>query len=99
MQGKNMAFLDENRGHYITLTKAGFVQNLTNDIRQTFLDIIREEFNPGYLCCLHCNADIAAMIKYVYTQYDLKLEEYGKEQNTAKGTTSGRRARKAAPKH
>jgi hypothetical protein len=99
MQEKNMEFLDSQRGHYITLTKAGFIQNLTNDIRQQFVNVIREEFNPGYLCCLHCQADVAEMIRYAYTQYDIKLEEYGKEQNTTKDTTSRGRARKAATKH
>jgi hypothetical protein len=39
------------------------------------LDIIREEFSPGYLCCLHCGADIAQMIKYVYGQYDQLLQQ------------------------
>jgi hypothetical protein len=38
------------------------------------LDIIREEFSPGYLCCLHCSADVAQMIKYVYGQYDQLLQ-------------------------
>jgi hypothetical protein len=99
MQEKNMVFLNNQRGHYITLTQAGFIQNLTNDIRQQLLDVIREEFNPGYLCCLHCQADVAEMVRYAYTQYDLKLEEYGKEQNTTKDITSGRRARKTATKH
>jgi hypothetical protein len=99
MQENNRAFLDSQRGHYITLTQAGFIQNLTNDIRQQFINVIREEFNPGYLCCLHCQADVAEMIRFAYTQYDLKLEEYGKEQNTTKDTASGRRARKAAIKH
>jgi Cys-tRNA synthase (O-phospho-L-seryl-tRNA:Cys-tRNA synthase) len=99
MKENNMVFLDSQRGHYITLTKAGFIQNLTNDIRQQLLDVIREEFNPGYLCCLHCQGDVAEMVRYAFTQYDLKLEEYGKEQNTIKDTTGSRRARKAAPKH
>lgn len=101
MQEKNRAFLDSQRGHYITLTRAGFVQNLTNEVRQQLLDVIREEFNPGYLCCLHCPGDVAEMLRFAFTQYDLKLEEHGKEQkqNTTKGATSRGRARKTAPKH
>jgi hypothetical protein len=91
MQEKNMEFLDSQRGHYITLTKAGFIQNLTNDIRQQFVNVIREEFNPGYLCCLHCQADVAEMIRFAFTQYDIKLEEYGKQQNTVESApNSGR---------
>lgn len=64
-------FVEINRAHYNTLTKAGFVQNLSNEIKSEMLKIIRENFNPGYLCCMHCPGDIAAMIKYLYTQYDL----------------------------
>ena len=96
MQENNRAFLDSQRGHYITLTRAGFIQNLTNDIRQRLLDVIREEFNPGYLCCLHCQADVAEMVRYAYTQYDLKLEEYGKEQNAAENLADSGRIGKAA---
>jgi len=75
MKAENKIFLDQNRSHHTTLVVAGFLTNLTNDIKQKFLDIIREEFSPGYLCCLHCNADIAQMIKYVYGQYDLLPKE------------------------
>jgi hypothetical protein len=96
MQENNRVFLDNQRGHYITLTKAGFIQNLTNDIRQQFLNVIREEFNPGYLCCLHCQGAVAEMIRYAYTQYDLKLEQYGKEQNAAESSDDSGRAGKTA---
>jgi len=63
-------FVELNRSHYITLTKAGFVQHLSNEIKSEMLRIIRENFNPGYLCCMHCPGDIAAMIQYLYIQYD-----------------------------
>jgi hypothetical protein len=75
MKLQNRQFLDLNRSHHHTLTVAGFLTNLTNEVRQTMLDIIREEFSPGYLCCLHCSADIAQMIKYLYGQYDQLLQQ------------------------
>ena len=75
MKLQNRQFLDLNRSHHHTLVVAGFLTNLTNEVRQTMLDIIREEFSPGYLCCLHCSADIAQMIKYVYGQYDQLLKQ------------------------
>lgn len=71
----NRQFLELNRSHHHTLTVAGFLTNLTNEVRQTMLNIIREEFSPGYLCCLHCSADIAQMIKYLYGQYDQLLQK------------------------
>ena len=98
MQEKNREFLDSQRGHYITLTKAGFIQNLTNDIRQQFVNVIREEFNAGYLCCLHCQADVAEMIRFAYTQYDIKLEEYGQNKLRFEDTNGSRPARKATNK-
>lgn len=75
MKLQNRQFLDFNRSHHHTLVVAGFLTNLTNETRQTMLNIIREEFSPGYLCCLHCNADVAQMIKYVYNQYDELLKQ------------------------
>lgn len=75
MKIQNRQFLELNRSHHHTLVVAGFLTNLTNEVRQTMLDIIREEFSPGYLCCLHCSADIAQMIKYLYGQYDQLLQQ------------------------
>jgi len=70
MNQSDKDFVELNRTHYITLTKAGFVQNLSNEIKSEMLRIIRENFNPGYLCCMHCPGDIAAMIQFLYLQYD-----------------------------
>ena len=70
MNQSDKDFVELNRSHYITLTKAGFVQHLSNEIKSEMLRIIRENFNPGYLCCMHCPGDIAAMIQYLYIQYD-----------------------------
>jgi hypothetical protein len=71
MNPNNAKFLDDNKGIYTTLVNAGFIQNLTNETRQELLRITREEFSPGYLCCMHCNADIAALVKYVFHQYEV----------------------------
>lgn len=70
MKANNIKYLEDNRGVYTTLVNAGFIQNLTNETRQEFLRITREEFSHGYLCCMHCIADVAALVKYVYVQYD-----------------------------
>jgi hypothetical protein len=83
MKLQNRQFLDFNRSHHHTLVVAGFLTNLTNEVRQTMLDIIREEFSPGYLCCLHCSADVAQMIKYVYGQYDQLLQREAEQKPIA----------------
>jgi hypothetical protein len=75
MKADDIQFLNHNRPHYETLVKAGFVMNLTNEVRQKMLNIVRENFNPGYLCCLHCSADIAALLRYTYIQYDEYLSK------------------------
>ena len=98
MKESNKVFLDNNRGHYITLTRAGFIQNLTNETRQQMLDVIREEFNSGYLCCLHCQGDVAEMIRFAYTQYDLKLEQDGQNKLRPEDIDGSRPARKATNK-
>jgi|GEM_PF-2416777 len=69
MKKENIQFLELHKPIYDTLVKAGFIQNLTNEVRQRFLNIIHEEFSPTYLCCLHCSEDVLAMVRYVYIQY------------------------------
>ena len=78
MKASNVEFLEANRGIYTTLKNAGFIINLTGEVREGLLRIAREEFNPGYLCCLHCSADVAAMVTYVYTQFDARAKEEAK---------------------
>lgn len=70
MKQENVEFLDANRHHYTTLVNAGYVQHLDQATRQRMLDIIHEEFNPGYIGTLWCPPCVADMIKYVYVQYE-----------------------------
>lgn len=93
MKLQNRQFLDFNRSHHNTLVKAGFLTNLTNEVRQTMLDIIRQEFSPGYLCCLHCSADIAQMIKYLYGQYDQLLMREAEQKTITNEKTTKKRTK------
>lgn len=70
MRADNIEFLEANRHHYTTLVNAGFIQHLDQSTRQRMLDIIHEEFNPGYIATLWCQSCIADMLKYLYVQYD-----------------------------
>ena len=85
MNHESKAFLDANINHYETLTKAGFIQHLTNETRQTFLSIIRENYAPNYICCMHCTADVAKMVEYVYTQYLKEPKEEVKTEPKKRG--------------
>jgi hypothetical protein len=93
MKLQNRQFLELNRSHHHTLVVAGFLTNLTNEVRQTMLDIIREEFSPGYLCCLHCSADIAQMIKYVYGQYDQLLQQEAEQKSISNEKSTKKRTK------
>ncbi len=70
MKQDNIEFLEAQRHHYNTLVNAGYVQHLDQATRQRILDIIHEEFNPGYIASLWCQSCIADMLKYCYVQYD-----------------------------
>ena len=69
MKQSSIDFLEENRHHYDTLVKAGFVQHLDYPTRERILAIIHEEFNPGYIGQLWCQSCVADMITYCYKQY------------------------------
>ena len=62
MKQDDKDFMELNRPHYTTLVMAGFVQNLTYDIKERWLNIIRENYATNYLCCLHCGGLIAALL-------------------------------------
>lgn len=93
MKVQNRQFLELNRSHHHTLVVAGFLTNLTNEVRQTMLDIIRQEFSPGYLCCLHCSADIAQMIKYLYGQYDQLLQQEAEQKTISNEKSTKKRTK------
>ena len=74
MKPENIAFLEQHKFHYETLTKAGYVSNLDYHVKEGWLRIIQEEFNPGYMATLWCPPCIAEMINIVYAQYHKYLE-------------------------
>lgn len=93
MNQDDIKFIEDNRSHHTTLVMAGFVQNLTYDIKERMLKIIRENYASNYLCCLHCGADISAMIRYLYTQYDanpVKAPELPKPKKSIKKKKDGK---------
>lgn len=73
MTDESKAFLDQNRYHYHWLVNAGMVKHLDGNTRQGLLDVIRKEFDPGYLSDLWCSDCVANMLRYAYVQYDKYL--------------------------
>lgn len=96
MKPENIEFLEANRHHYNTLVNAGYVQHLDQATRQRMLDVIHEEFNPGYIGTLWCPPCVADMIKYVYVQYE-KWIEADKLTQAAEAATEPMAETEAAP--
>lgn len=70
MTAESITFLDANRYHYNWLVNAQMVKHLDGATRQGLLDVIRKEFDPGYLSDLWCPTCVATMLTYAYVQYD-----------------------------
>lgn len=66
----DIQFLEANRSHYNTWVRAQYIQHLDGATRTRMLTIIRKYFAPGYLADLWCQSCVAAMVVYLYTQYD-----------------------------
>lgn len=74
MNSESITFLDENRGHYEVLVRAGYVKHLDIATREGLLNVIRREWDPGYLSNNWCAECVANMLKFAYTQYDKWIE-------------------------
>lgn len=70
MNESSRIFLDNNRHHYELLMRAGIVKHLDNATREGLLNVIRTEFDRGYLVNLWCGECVVTMLKYAYVQYD-----------------------------
>lgn len=78
MQQSSIDFLNNNRHHYESYTKARFVKNFGNDIRAEMLAVVRKEFDPGYNTALWCGDCVMNMLVFCYQQYDKYLAEQNK---------------------
>jgi hypothetical protein len=75
MKPENKAFLDANRGIYDMLMLSGEIIHLDGHTKFKMIDVIREEFNGGYLINPSCGECVIAMVKLAYEQYDKYLKE------------------------
>lgn len=62
--------MEANRGVYDVLTKAGYLKHVDDNFKNGLLNVIRTEFNPGYMVNLWCGQCVADMVKFGWTQYD-----------------------------
>lgn len=77
MTPESEAFLNQHRHHYDLWKRARYVQHLDIATRQGLLDVIRKEFDPGYLADLWCNTCVVTLLEFAYTQYDKWLADQG----------------------
>lgn len=70
MDKTSIDFLDANRHHYDLWQRAKIMKDLDGATRRRLLEVIRKEFNPGYLADLWCGPCVAETIRYAYVQYD-----------------------------
>jgi hypothetical protein len=79
MTPETIQFLNDNRIHHETLTKAGYVRSLSADVRQRMQDIIGQEFQPGYHTDLWCPPCVSDMVLKLYRHYDEWIEKQTNE--------------------
>lgn len=81
MKKESIAFLDANRHHWVSWEKAQIFNQLDYGVRDGLLNVIRDEFDPGYLTNLWCSPCVVEMLRYAYTQYDKWLKQQKQTDN------------------
>lgn len=70
MKPENLKFLEDNRSLWITLRDAQYLRFPNQGIKDRLVEIMREEFRPGYTADLWCNTCVAAMVQTVYREFE-----------------------------
>lgn len=79
MTPETIQFLNDNRIHHETLTKAFYLRSLSAEVRARMQQIIAEEFQPGYSTDLWCPPCVSDMVLKLYRHYDEWLEKQNNE--------------------
>jgi hypothetical protein len=75
MTEEDKKFIEDNRFHYDTLTKAFYMRGLSGEVRNNMQRIIGQYFRPGYQSDLWCPTCVSDMVTLLYTLYDNWLSE------------------------
>jgi hypothetical protein len=75
MTPETIQFLNDNRIHHETLTKAFYMRSLSANVRERMQNIIRENWEPGYHTDLWCGPCVSEMVKKLYRHYDEWLDK------------------------
>ena len=74
MKPESKLFLDNNRHHWVAWESAQIFNQLDYGVREGLLNVIRNEWDGGYLSNLWCSPCVVSMMRYAYTQYDKYLQ-------------------------
>lgn len=77
MHSESISFLNEHYGMWEMLDKAGIVKHIDEATKNGLLNVIRREWDAGYIINSWCADCVARMITFAYTQYDKWLKEQG----------------------
>jgi len=70
MKPENKVFLEENRKHWITLRDAKYLRHLDGNTRSRMVQVMSEEFQPGYTADLWCAPCVSEMIATLYRRFE-----------------------------
>ena len=70
MKPENKAFLEEKESVWITLRDAGYMIGLDGNTRSRMVEIIKEEFQPGYATDLWCPPCVGDMVTLLYRYFN-----------------------------
>ena len=70
MSDEDIQFVEANRRHYTMWKQVQIINHLDGATRSEMLAIIHRNYAPNYIADLWCQSCVAAMIEYLYTQYD-----------------------------
>ena len=70
MKPENKAFLEENRKHWFTLRDAKYLRHLDGNTRSRMVQVMSEEFQPGYTADLWCAPCVSEMVTTLYRRFE-----------------------------
>lgn len=76
----DIQFLNDNRQHHESLTKAFYMRSLSGEVRSRMQSIIGRYWQPGYSTDLWCPPCVSDMVLKLYRNYD----EWLKQQDESK---------------
>lgn len=73
MQPENRNRLEKYREMYNAWVNDQVLYNMDGAAKNEIIDVIRKEFNPGYVTELWCGSCVAKMLVYAFEQMDKEI--------------------------